>query len=67
MHLEDIAIGSIEPCDDDDVVTGGKARERRGKHRSHLDPRVGCALRPLSRCIVEGSQRGANMADDAKV
>jgi len=60
---EDVATGSVKPCDDDDLVADDKAPQPVRRPRAHLEPGVRRSLRSLFGRIASRFERGSDYAD----
>ena len=63
MDPKDIAIGVVEPRDDDDLVTDGEAVEAIRCPGVDFDPGIGGPLRSLHGGFAAGPELGADHAD----
>ena len=66
VHFEHVAIRSMKPGDDDDLVPRGDPEQALHESRAHLEPRVRRSLQPLPRRLVQRSKRRSQVSDGAK-
>ena len=64
MHREYVAIGAVEPGDEDDLVTGRYLGECRPDRLVEDHPCVGRTLVALAWRVGSRDQRGLDAADD---
>jgi len=66
VHFEHLAIRTVKPRDDDDLVIFRDSEQSAREGRIDFEPCVRCTFRPLTRCLTRRPKRRADVSDTVK-